>query len=109
MTMNIDQFQYRRWSHVEMDAFIRQCETCIYEKRYIHCPHDIQCIDSFRYIHLFYLGGSYIDMDDARHRPFRELVVIMEALDPYSNRLTLFPSADLFGIQNTFMIRTTNH
>ena len=36
MTMNADQFRYRRWSHVEMEAFVRQYEAHFYWNTYIH-------------------------------------------------------------------------
>ena len=109
MTMNSDRFKYRRWSHLEMEDFVRQHETDFYWNTFIHYPYDIQRIDSFRYILLFHLGGIYIDMDDACHRPFQELITTMEALDPYSTHLALFPSAEIFGIQNNFMISTPHH
>lgn len=109
MKMNSDEFQYRRWSHADMDRFVRQHEPHFYWKTFIHYRYDIQRIDSFRYVLLFHLGGIYIDMDDACRRPFRELVTTMETLDPYSTHLALFPAGELFGIQNNFMIATAGH
>lgn len=109
MKMNADEFQYRRWSHLDMDRFVREHEPHFYWKTFIHYCYDIQRIDSFRYVLLFHLGGIYIDMDDACRRPFRELVATMEALDPHSTHLALLPAGELFGIQNNFMIATAGH
>ena len=109
MKMNSNEFQYRRWSHADMDRFVREHEPDFYWQTFIHYRYDIQRIDSFRYVLLFHLGGVYIDMDDACHRPLRELVVTMEALDPRLTHLALFPAGELFGIQNNFMIATAGH
>jgi inositol phosphorylceramide mannosyltransferase catalytic subunit len=109
MKMNANDFKYHRWSHADMDTFVRQYEPHFYWSIFVRYPHDIQRIDSFRYILLFHVGGIYIDMDNACHRPFRELVATMEALDPDSTHLTLFPAAEVFGIQNNFMISTAGH
>ncbi len=109
MKMNADEFKYHRWSHADMDAFVRQHEPHFYWNTFISYRYDIQRIDSFRYVLLFHLGGIYIDMDNACHRPFRELVATMEALDQNSTHLALFPAAEVFGIQNNFMIATAGH
>ena len=109
MKMNSDEFQYRRWSHTDMDRFVRQHEPHFYWNTFIHYRYDIQRIDSFRYVLLFHLGGVYIDMDDACRRPLRELVATMEALDPNSTHLALLPEGESFGIQNNFMIATAGH
>ncbi|CAF1401671.1 unnamed protein product [Rotaria sordida] len=104
MKMNADEFKYRRCSHTDMDMFVRQNEPHFYWNTFVNYRYDIQCIDSFRYVLLFHLGGIYIDMDNACHRPFRELVAIMEALDPDSTHLALFPAIAVFSIQNNFTI-----
>jgi mannosyltransferase OCH1-like enzyme len=109
MKMNANEFKYRRWSHVDMNTFVRQHEPHFYWNTFVSYRYDIQRIDSFRYVLLFHLGGIYIDMDDACYRPFRELVATMEALDADSTHLALFPAAELFGIQNNFMISTAGH
>jgi mannosyltransferase OCH1-like enzyme len=109
MKMNADEFKYRRWSHADMDTFVRQHEPHFYWNTFVSYQYDIQRIDSFRYVLLFHLGGIYIDMDNACHRPFRELVATMEALDPNSTHLALFSAAEVFGIQNNFMISTAGH
>ncbi|CAF4080800.1 unnamed protein product, partial [Rotaria sordida] len=96
-------------SHADMDMFVQQHEPDFYWNTFANYRYDIQRIDSFRYVLLFHLGGIYIDMDNACHRPFRELVAIMEALDPDSTHLALFPAAEVFGIQNNFMISTVGH
>jgi mannosyltransferase OCH1-like enzyme len=109
MKMNADEFKYRRWSHADMDTFVREHEPHFYWNTFVSYRYDIQRIDSFRYVLLFHLGGIYIDMDNACHRPFRELVATMEALDPNVTQLALFPAAEVFGIQNNFMISTAGH
>ena len=107
--INAQDFQYRRWSHEDMNKFVREHEPDFYWNTFIRYKYDIQRIDSFRYVLLYHLGGIYIDMDDACHRPFRELVNTMEALDASSTHLALFPAGELFGIQNNFMISTLGH
>jgi hypothetical protein len=43
-------------------------------------------------------------MNNTCHHSFHELVATMEALNPDSAHLALFPAAEVFGIQNNFMI-----
>ncbi|CAF3609744.1 unnamed protein product [Rotaria sp. Silwood1] len=109
MTMNAGEFQYRRWSHADMDAFVRQHEPHFYWNTFVKYRYDMQRIDSFRYVLMFYLGGIYIDMDNGCTRPFREFVATMEALDPDSPYLTLFQDDDVFGLQTDFIISTAGH
>ena len=109
MEMNANEFKYRRWSHEDMDTFVRQHEPHFYWNTFVLYEYDIQRIDSFRYVLLFHLGGIYIDMDNACHRPFREMVTTIEALDVDSTHLALFPAGEVFGIQNNFMISTAGH
>ena len=109
MKMNANAFTYHRWSHADMDTFVRQHEPQFYWNTFVSYRYDIQRIDSFRYVLLFHVGGIYIDMDNACHRPFHDLVAAMEALDPDSTHLALFPAAEVFGIQNNFMISTVGH
>ncbi|CAF1243410.1 unnamed protein product [Rotaria sordida] len=52
MTMNTGEFQYRRWSHADMDAFVRQREPHFYWNTFIKYRYDMQRIDSFRVIDL---------------------------------------------------------
>lgn len=106
---NADDFQYRRWSHADMDAFVRQHEPEFYWNTYATYRYDMQRIDSFRYVLLFHIGGIYIDMDNGCNRPFRELVNTMEALDPDSPQLVLFPVDEVYGLQSDFMISTAGH
>ncbi|CAF1243393.1 unnamed protein product [Rotaria sordida] len=50
MTMNTGEFQYRRWSHADMDAFVRQREPHFYWNTFVKYRYDMQRIDSFRII-----------------------------------------------------------
>ena len=92
-----------------MDAFVRQHEPEFYRNTYATYRYDMQRIDSFRYVLLFHVGGIYIDMDNGCNRPFRELVNTMEALDPDSPHLVLFPVDEVYGLQSDFMISTAGH
>ncbi|CAF2807074.1 unnamed protein product [Rotaria sp. Silwood2] len=103
ITMNAGDFKYRRWSHADMDAFVQQHEPHFYRNTFVNYRYDMQRIDSFRYVLMFYLGGIYIDMDNGCHRPLREFVATMEALDPDSPHLALFPAEDTFGVQTDFV------
>jgi mannosyltransferase OCH1-like enzyme len=107
--MNADEFTYRRWSHTDMDTFVQQHEPHFYWNTYVTYRYDIQRADSFRYVLLFHVGGIYIDMNNGCNRPFREIVATMEALNPESPQLALFPAQDTFGVQNDFMIATSGH
>ena len=106
---NAGEFEYRQWSHTDMDAFVQQHEPEFYRNTFVTYENDIQRVDSFRYVLLYYLGGIYIDMDNGCNRSFRELVTTMEAIDPDASHLVLFLSNDAFGLQTDFMIATPNH
>lgn len=106
---NANEFKYRRWSHADMDAFVQKHEPHFYRNTYVTYKYDMQRIDSFRYVLMFHLGGIYIDMDNGCNHPFHEIVVTMEALDPYSPYLALFSPEDIAGVQTDFMISTAGH
>ncbi|CAF3387486.1 unnamed protein product [Rotaria socialis] len=109
MKMNVGDFEYRRWSHSDMDAFVRQREPDFYRNTFVHYAYDMQRIDSFRYVLMYHIGGIYIDMDSACYRPLREFVATLEALDPSSPYLALFPAEDAFGVQTDFIAATPGH
>ncbi|CAF3946395.1 unnamed protein product, partial [Rotaria sp. Silwood1] len=106
---NLGEFKYRRWSHAEMDAFVKEHEPQFYRKTYITYRYDMQRIDSFRYVLLFYLGGIYIDMDNGCNRPFRDVIVTLESLEPNATHLAAFPQRDSFGVESDFLISTAGH
>ena len=106
---NIGEFQYRRWSHAEMDAFVKKYEPEFYWKTYVTYPYDMQRIDSFRYVLMFYLGGIYVDMDNGCNRPFRDLLVALETLEPVATHLAAFPRRPSFGVESDFLISTVGH
>ncbi|CAF2538183.1 unnamed protein product [Rotaria sp. Silwood2] len=106
---NLGEFKYRRWSHAEMDAFVKEHEPKFYWKTYITYPYDMQRIDSFRYVLMFYLGGIYVDMDNGCNRPFRDLVVTLESLDPNATYLAAFPQRESFGVESDFLISSAGH
>ncbi|CAF2127432.1 unnamed protein product, partial [Rotaria magnacalcarata] len=109
MKMNVGDFEYRRWSHFDMDAFVRQREPDFYRNTFVHYAYDMQRIDSFRYVLMYHIGGVYIDMDSACYRPLREFVTTLEALDPDAPYLALFPAEDAFGVQTDFIAATPGH
>ena len=106
---NAGEFRYRRWSHADMDAFVREHEPDFYWNTFVNYKYDMQRIDSFRYVMMFHIGGIYIDMDNGCNRPLRELVATMEALDPDSPHIVLFPVDEVYGVQTDFMISTAGH
>lgn len=102
-------FEYRQWSHEEMEAFVKEHEPKFYVETYTKYPHDMQRIDSFRYVLMFYIGGIYIDMDNGCNRPFQDLINTLEALDPESSYLTAFPQRFGFGVESDLIISTAGH
>ncbi|CAF0998737.1 unnamed protein product [Rotaria sordida] len=100
MEKNIGEFKYRRWSHAEMDAFVKKHEPQFYWKTYITYPYDMQRIDSFRYVLMLHVGGIYVDMDNGCNRPFRDLLVTLESLEPDATYLAAFPRRESFGVEN---------
>ncbi|UJR11725.1 hypothetical protein I4U23_015906 [Adineta vaga] len=106
---NFQDFQYYRWTHEEMRLFVQKYEPKFYRKVYINYKYEMQRIDSFRYVLMYHLGGIYIDMDNGSNYPLKSVLRTMEALDPYSPYLALFPSEDTFGLQTDFLISTSNH
>ncbi|CAF1187408.1 unnamed protein product [Adineta steineri] len=106
---NYKDFQYHRWSHEDMRLFVQKHQPEFYRKTYINYKYDMQRIDSFRYVLMYHVGGIYIDMDNGCNYPLKYIVTTMEALDPYSPYLALFPAEDTFGLQTDFIISTSNH
>ncbi|CAF1003244.1 unnamed protein product [Rotaria sp. Silwood1] len=109
MEKNIGEFKYRRWSDAEMNAFVKKHEPQFYQKTYITYPYDIQRADAFRYVLLFHFGGIYIDMDNSCNRPFRDLLVTLESLEPNATYLAAFPQHPTFGVENDFLISSAGH
>jgi len=106
---NLGDFKYRRWSHVEMDAFVKENEPEFYSSIYIKYPYDMQRIDSFRYVLMYYIGGIYIDMDNGCNRPFKELVQTLESLEPDAIHIAAFPRREQFGVETDFLLSSAGH
>jgi mannosyltransferase OCH1-like enzyme len=107
--MNKNDFKYRRWSDIEIDKFVKQYEPKFYYKTYKNYRYQIQRVDSFRYVLMYHIGGIYIDMDNGCNRPFKDLVVALESLDPDAVHLTALPRSPKFGVDNDFLISSVNH
>ena len=109
MEKNMDTFKYRRWSHAEMHAFVKENEPIFYEKTYMKYPYDIQRFDSFRYVLMYYIGGIYIDMDNGCNHPFKYLVSTLESLEPNATHLVAFPQRESFGFDIDMIISSRGH
>lgn len=108
-TLNSKEFQYHLWTDEDIHRYVRHVEPDYYRNIFLHYPLDIQRIDAFRYIILYYIGGIYIDMDNGCRKSFDTLFETIESLDPQSKNLAAFPRTSPVGISNGFMISTKNH
>ena len=109
ITQNLNDFEHYLWTDDEVHTFVREKEPDFYEKTFLQYQYDIQRADAFRYVVLFHLGGIYIDMDIGCIRPFKDLVITMEALDPNISHLAAFPLSTGYGLEIEFMISTAGH
>lgn len=109
MRQNLGEFKYRRWSHDDMDAFVREHEPEFHKQVFSKYLYDMQRIDSFRYVMMYHMGGVYIDMDSACYRRLNEFVNAIEAMDPESPYLALFPEEGFVGLQTDFLVGTPGH
>jgi mannosyltransferase OCH1-like enzyme len=109
IAQNAGEFEHRLWVDEEMHVFVQKHEPDFYKNTYINYQYEIQRADSFRYVVLYHLGGIYIDMDNACNRPFEDLLVTLEALDPDSPLLAAFPLDSSYGIDIDFLISTPGH
>ncbi len=107
--LNKNDFKYRRWSDIEIDEFVKEHEPEFYYKTYKNYRYQIQRIDTFRYVLMYHIGGIYIDMDNGCNRPFKDLVITLESLDPDAIHLAAFPQRPPFAVDNDLIISTANH
>ena len=107
--LNANQFEYRLWTDDDMHRFVRKKDPSFYQTTFLTYPFDIQRVDAFRYIVLYYLGGLYIDMDNGCSQSFDSLLDILEILDSHSEHLCAFPRTSPVGVSNGFMIATPGH
>lgn len=109
MEMNKNEFEYRRWSHTEMDEFVKKHEYEFYTNIYVKYRYQMQRIDSFRYVLMYYIGGIYVDMDNGCNRRFIDLLNTLENLDPNVNDIACFPRRAPFGVESDFIISSRKH
>jgi mannosyltransferase OCH1-like enzyme len=106
---NKKDFEYRRWSHIEMSEFVKKHEYEFYKNTYIKYRYEMQRIDSFRYVLMYYIGGIYVDMDNRCNRPFIDLINTLENIDPNVNDIACFPRRKSFGVESDLLISSVNH
>ena len=106
---NADDFEYYLWSDEDIEEFVRTHESDFYQHTYTKYPYDIQRVDAFRYILMFYRGGIYTDMDNGCNRPFKELVATVESLDPDATHLAGFPTTEASDVNIDFLMSTAGH
>jgi len=106
---NANDFEYHIWTDEDINRYVRHVQPAYYEKIFLNYPLDIQRIDAFRYIVLYYIGGIYIDMDNGCRKSFETLIETLESLDSKSQHLAAFPRTSPIGISNGFMISTKGH
>lgn len=109
MQLNAANFKYKRWSHDDMDTFVREHEPEFYENLFTKYTYEMQRIDSFRYVMMYHIGGIYIDMDSACYRRLIEYVNALEAIETDSTYTALFPEDGIFGVQTEFFIGSRGH
>lgn len=107
--LNADQFEYRLWTDEQMHEYVRQVEPEFYKQTFLTYSLDIQRVDAFRYVILYYLGGVYIDMDNGCRQSLESLLTILETLDSHAIHLASFPQTVPVGVSNGFMIATKEH
>ncbi|CAF2518573.1 unnamed protein product [Rotaria sp. Silwood2] len=107
--LNADKFEYRLWTDEDMYEFVREKEPYLYINTFLTYSYDIQRVDAFRYVLLYYFGGVYVDMDAGCSRPLDILLDTLEALDPQAQHLAAFPATKPSGLSNDFMISTKGH
>jgi mannosyltransferase OCH1-like enzyme len=109
IAQNVGSFEHHMWTDDEMHMFIQKHEPDFYKNTYITYKYDIQRVDSFRYVLLYYYGGIYIDMDNGCNRPFKDLLATLETLDPDSPHLAAFPRSEAFGVETDLLVATAGH
>ena len=109
ITKNMGEFEHHLWTDEEIHMFIQKHEPDFYKNTYLTYKYDMQRVDSFRYVLLYHLGGIYVDMDNGCNRPFQDLLMTLEALDPDSPHLAAFPRSEAFGVETDLLITTAGH
>ena len=107
--LNSNEFEYRLWTDKDMNEFVREKVPELYQNTFLTYSYNIQRVDAFRYILLYYLGGVYIDMDIGCSKSLDILLNTLEALDSEAKHLAAFPATKPIGVSNDFMISTKNH
>ncbi|CAF3676267.1 unnamed protein product [Rotaria sordida] len=106
--LNANKFEYRLWTDEDIYEFVREKEPDLYMNTFLAYSYDIQRVDAFRYILLYYVGGVYVDMDIGCSTSLDILLDALEALDPQAKHLAAFPATKPNGLSNDFMDHLSN-
>ncbi len=109
LEQNLGEFEHHLWTDEKTHMFIQKHGSDFYKNTYITYKYDMQRIDPFRYVLLYYFGGIYIDMENGCNRSFKDLLATLEALDPDSPHLAAFPRSKAFGVETDLLISTAGH